>query len=293
MKYCEEFAALLDPYVDGELTGEEAARVRAHLADCPGCRDYVDGALAIRAAFPEAEETAVPEGFAGGVMAGIRELEAAKGRELRSGTRRHTPWRAVLLPLAACFALVLVLRAVPGSGSVSTPLAGAGSAAPAAMDAAAHDGGSGEAPYGSAGAAPKMETAADAPAELDAGTGPALRSIVGEPASPEEPAAGVTPDSIAPQTEEGTMVTSTALLGGDLPAWKGRAIRLTAEQAGELLADLPYTAGEDGVRCYQLPSGDFDALLTALAEQGILPQEEAAELESLPEGYDLVYVTEE
>ena len=55
MKYCEEFAALLDPYADGELSGEEAARVRAHLERCPGCRSYVDGALAIRAAFPKAE----------------------------------------------------------------------------------------------------------------------------------------------------------------------------------------------------------------------------------------------
>ena len=53
MKYCEEYAALLDLYVDGELSGEEAARVRAHLESCPSCQAYVDGALAIRAAFPE------------------------------------------------------------------------------------------------------------------------------------------------------------------------------------------------------------------------------------------------
>ena len=46
MKYCEEFAALLDPYVDGELPLEEAARVRAHLAVCGGCRAYVQAALA-------------------------------------------------------------------------------------------------------------------------------------------------------------------------------------------------------------------------------------------------------
>lgn len=72
MKYCEEYAALLDPYVDGELSGEEAARVREHVAECSGCRTYVEGALAIRAAFPDVEETAVPEGFAEGVMAAVR-----------------------------------------------------------------------------------------------------------------------------------------------------------------------------------------------------------------------------
>ena len=60
-----------------------------------------------------------------------------------------------------------------------------------------------------------------------------------------------------------------------------------------MLADLPYTTGEDGIRCYQLSGGDFDALLETLAERGVVPPEETAETEYLPEGYDLVYVTEE
>ena len=38
MKYCEDYAALLDPYLDGELSPEDAARVRAHLAVCDRCR---------------------------------------------------------------------------------------------------------------------------------------------------------------------------------------------------------------------------------------------------------------
>ena len=98
MKYCEEYAALLDLYVDGELSGEEAARVRAHLESCPSCQAYVDGALAIRAAFPEAEETVVPEGFVQGVMAAVRAEEA------RSRARKNGRWKQILLPLAACFA---------------------------------------------------------------------------------------------------------------------------------------------------------------------------------------------
>ena len=60
MKYCEHFAALLDPFVDGELSPEEMARVQAHLDECPACRTYVDDALAIRAAFPDAEDAEVP-----------------------------------------------------------------------------------------------------------------------------------------------------------------------------------------------------------------------------------------
>ena len=59
MTYCKEFSALLDPYIDGELSPEETARVREHLHTCDGCRAYVQAALAIRDAFPEEPETPV------------------------------------------------------------------------------------------------------------------------------------------------------------------------------------------------------------------------------------------
>ena len=52
MKYCDDYAALLDLYVDGELSPEEMSRIQEHLDRCPGCQAYVDDALAIRAAFP-------------------------------------------------------------------------------------------------------------------------------------------------------------------------------------------------------------------------------------------------
>ena len=55
MKYCEEYAALLDLFVDGELSLEEMLRVQEHLDTCPACRAYVDDALAMSAAFPDAE----------------------------------------------------------------------------------------------------------------------------------------------------------------------------------------------------------------------------------------------
>ena len=78
MKYCDEFAALLDPYIDGELSPEETARVREHLRSCGVCRAYVQAALIMRDAFPEAEDTEVPDGFAEGVMAAIRADAALK-----------------------------------------------------------------------------------------------------------------------------------------------------------------------------------------------------------------------
>ena len=47
MKYCEEYAALLDLYVDGELSPEEMAAVQEHLDQCPDCRRYVDEILSL------------------------------------------------------------------------------------------------------------------------------------------------------------------------------------------------------------------------------------------------------
>ena len=96
MTNCKEFEALLDLYADGELSFEEMCRVRDHLDTCPACRAYVDDILAIRAAFPEVEDTVVPDGFAEGVMAAVRQ----------SGTPvRRTPWKKLLLPLAAGLAV--------------------------------------------------------------------------------------------------------------------------------------------------------------------------------------------
>lgn len=308
MKYCEEFAALLDLYVDGELSAGEAARVQTHLTACPGCRRYVDDALAIRAAFPEAEETVVPEGFAESVMAAVRESEGKK-----AAGRHRMYWRNVMLPLAACFALVVLLRTIPGAGK------DAPADAPAAMDAAVsysaaegeaetYDYGAADAPaaapYGLAAApqaadseaspeeaddAPPQETAGGTAPEGKEGAG-SSRVLTAPPAAPRNgPAAdNGTAEEPVPQPE-GAAVTAAAEPAAAESG--GRVIRLTAAQAGELLAELSYTVEADGAHCYQLPSGDFDALLEILAEQGISPAQEAAE--DFPAGYDLVYVTKE
>ena len=281
MKYCEEYAALLDPYIDEELSGEEAARVRAHLEECPGCRAYTDAALAIRAAFPEIGETEVPAGFADGVMAAVREVEA-KGTQSAERGRKALYWHRALLPLAACFALVLILRAVPGSGSGNASVTAANMAPPAAaMDTASDD----AAPAGDGGvlyrAAPQMDAESSVlPEEVP------LAAVPSE-SGPEEPDAPA--DAIPGAANDST--AGAVPYNGQLSAPASRAIRLTAAQAGELLADLPYTAEEDGVRCYLLPNGDFDALLDALAERGIVPPVSGPE--NFVEGYDLVYVTEE
>lgn len=106
MKYCEDYAALLDPYIDGELSPEDTARVREHLTMCGGCRAYVQAALLLRENFPEIEEAEVPDGFAESVMGAIRSGAAPQ-------KKRRTPWAKVLLPLAACCAIVILVRGLP------------------------------------------------------------------------------------------------------------------------------------------------------------------------------------
>jgi predicted anti-sigma-YlaC factor YlaD len=39
---CRELVELVTDYLEGALTGDEHARFEAHLAECEGCRRYVD-----------------------------------------------------------------------------------------------------------------------------------------------------------------------------------------------------------------------------------------------------------
>ena len=168
MKTCEEYAALLDMYVDGFCTDEESAQVRKHLAECEACRMYVAQILQMKEAFPDAEETEVPEGFAESVMTAVR--ASAEPRKKRMKT-----WQKTLLQMAACMAIVIAL------GPLSERLTGGMKAEDAAMEMSM----AGKASKAQAPAAPsaamwdvKAETAADAPMALE----DHLASGVAEPA---------------------------------------------------------------------------------------------------------------
>ena len=115
MKICTEFEALLDLYVDGELSPEEMGRVADHLDQCEACRSYVDDALAIRAAFPQAEDLELPEGFTESVMEAVRQALRLAPPERELGNARR--WVRTFASLAAaCFVLVVALRALPMGG---------------------------------------------------------------------------------------------------------------------------------------------------------------------------------
>ena len=288
MKYCDEFAALLDPYIDGELSPEETARVREHLRACGGCRAYVQAALVMRDAFPEAESTEVPDGFAEGVMAAIRANAAPR-------KRRSPRWQKTLLPLAVCCAVVVLAvsslprpsdtaveadvaarterqvpsnAADPAAGNTTEDSATEDSTAQTEEDPDSADVAS-NAPAATAGAAP--ETYATAPAaqgesEPDADPKASI-ALQGKTAveETEEPAA---PEAYAVQTAP--------------------ALTLTAEEAGTLLDGYTPTTREDGTLAYELTASAYAALLEELEQQGMTVAGAATAQEA--EGAETVWV---
>ena len=300
MKYCEDCAALLDLYVDGELSPDDMDRVRAHLETCPGCRAYVDDALAIRAAFPDVEDTEVPAGFAESVMSAVQ--AAAQERPAApQAKKRH--WGRVLLPLAACCAIVILLHGVTGSKNSPVEFATASSSA---TDTATTE---------SESIAETEEAAAEAPAETpadgaadggaapetrvafttsDAGTGASVNDQASSKALPETgvvevPAGAAVPEAQAEEPEEAGVEAASSVSAF-------ATLRLTTAQAGELLAEHTPVSDADGVLCYELSREDYDALLAALADNGVTPEpdeESAASDGAMADGFALVYVADE
>lgn len=259
MKYCENFAALLDPFVDGELSPDEIARVQAHLDGCPACRAYADDALAIRASFPDAEDTPVPDGFAESVMARIR-AEAASQAEAAPQKKTSRPWLKALASLAACCAIVL-LAAPMFSHSSKTE------AAPA------------EAPAAAADTAASTERAMEFALTEEAPAGESAEE------SREDLASSKLYDA-APAPSAADSGATAYCTEADTTSW----LTLTAEEAGSLLADVtPAEETETELR-YELTSGELETLLAALSEAGIVPSGELHPAE-MEDSYVLVIVT--
>lgn len=263
MTNCKVFAALLDLYVDGELSPEEMLRVQDHLDECPACRAYVDDALAIRASFPDAEDTEIPDGFTEAVMTAVRQ----SGTPAKAS--RRTPWKKILLPLAACFAvavLVLPLRDLLSGGAKMESAASL-----AAMDTAVAESAAVEEPA----EAPEAE---EAPAALEQG---ALKS------------AGPTAEDAAPQEKKAIDLYETAGTeaqdGGSAEPAAGQAVEeapAMAVYSGSLLPCATVTLPPEGLQLdllagrtpdresegqaeFDLTAQEYDTLLAQLDESGL------------------------
>ena len=264
MKYCEDYAALLDPYIDGELSPEDTARVREHLHQCDGCRAYVQAALLLRENFPEIEETEVPDGFAESVMGAIRSGAAPQ-------EKRRTPWARVLLPLAACCAIVILVRSLPvGVPTADTASADTVSEAAVQDDAAVARVFPPETEE-SAGVSEDSGAESDAAApESGAKTGAAADAaqpytFYAAEAQAEEEGAGA--DAVQPETQSENGVAAATATAQD-PSWFA-TLTLTQEEAGTALEDLPADVPvspdpETGGTVYWLTAEQFDALLAQL-----------------------------
>lgn len=253
MNPCETYEALLDLYLDGECSAEEAARVQTHIKECSACQAYVDEMLAIRAAFPAVEDTTVPAGFAEGVMAAVRATPQKT---------KKTPWAKVLLPLAACCAIVILLQDVRmPSMKMAAPQEAAATTESAALltdmaaPAAEEDAPAAEAP---AAAAPEMPAAAKGKSALET-----------------EP---VVNDSYNYLVDEKTIEPYRIRITVDA-GYIGDAL---AGFTPTVVADLPEGRTE---LHYELTMAQYEALLEALADRDELPAEEEFETDS-----DLVLV---
>ena len=285
MTYCEEFAALLDPYIDGELSPAETARVREHLRTCDGCRAYVQAALAMRDAFPEEEDTPVPDGFAAGVMAAIR-ADAAPRK------RRRPRWAKTLLPLAACCAIVVLAVSGlprPSDTAVADNLESQAEIAAPAEAAAPDADSSEEDTAATAYAAQSGEDTADGPDSTVTATD-LPKTDAAAPHAQEQPSLATDPKiSIVPRegtsAEEAVPETAPATFAVQSPS-----LTLTAEEAGNLLDSYTPASESDGALVYELTAAEYTTLLQQLEQQGLVVAGAATAEEAEAAGTVLVHV---
>lgn len=242
-----ENAALLDAFVDGELTAAEMAEVQAHLAECPGCQAYVDDALAIRADFPTAESTELPADFTDHIMQAV-----AKTPQSRPKTQ---PW-GKLAAAAACLALIVLVQYGAGLSSRNT----SNEAAAYTADCAA--------------AESTVERSADASSGDDADSCQPM-DPADDSGESDSVAADSTQQANKSESTDGTASIQSAyqngksavpvITGADLPT-----VRVSATEIGDLLDDRTPTEQKDtGVVRYLLTRTEFDALAEELADQGV------------------------
>jgi anti-sigma factor (TIGR02949 family) len=110
---CQENQDQLSAYLDGELTADETAAVRDHLAACPACARELDELRRAIDAVKALPPIQAPADLKGKIMAQI-ESEAARAPA-------STPWRK-LWPVAAAVALAVGLTIFSNDPTAPDPL---------------------------------------------------------------------------------------------------------------------------------------------------------------------------
>lgn len=256
-----ENAALLDAFVDGELTAAEMAEVQAHLAECPGCQAYVDDALAIRADFPTAESTELPADFTDHIMQAV-----AKTPQSRPKTQ---PW-GKLAAAAACLAVIVLVQYGAGLSSRNTSneaaaytadCAAAESTVERSADASSGDDADSCQPMDSPDDSGEPDSVA-----ADSGESDSVAADSAQQANKSESTDGTASIQSAYQNGKSAVpVITDADEEADLPT-----VRVSAAEIGDLLDDRTPTEQKDtGVVRYLLTRTEFDALAEELADRGV------------------------
>ncbi len=252
-----ENAALLDAFVDGELTAAEMAEVQAHLAECPGCQAYVDDALAIRADFPTADSTELPADFTDHIMQAVAKTPQSRPKK--------QPW-GKLAAAAACLAVIVLVQYGAGLSSRNT----SNEAAAYTADCAAAE----STVERSADASSGDDTDSCQPMDSPDDSGEP-DSVAADSGEPDSVAADSTQQANKSESTDGTASIQSAyqngksavpvITGADLPT-----VRVSATEIGDLLDDRTPTEQKDtGVVRYLLTRTEFDALAEELADQGV------------------------
>ena len=252
-----ENTALLDAFVDGELTAAEMAEVQAHLAECPGCQAYVDDALAIRADFPTAESTELPADFTDHIMQAVAKTPQSRPKK--------QPW-GKLAAAAACLAVIVLVQYGAGLSSRNTSneaaaytadCAAAESTVERSADASSGDDADSCQPMDSPDDSGEPDSVA-----ADSGESDSVAADSAQQANKSESTDGTASIQSAYQNGKSAVPVIT---GADLPT-----VRVSATEIGDLLDDRTPTEQKDtGVVRYLLTRTEFDALAEELADRGV------------------------
>lgn len=270
-----ENTALLDAFVDGELTSDEMIQVQAHLDECPACQAYVDDALAIRAAFPTEDDLPLPADFTENVMRSV-----AKAPQSRP---KRQPW-GKLAAAAACLAVIVLVQHGALGSTGSTDSASAYDTA-AVMDVAAAESAPAERSMDSPSAGTESEETADNSAEaFTATSGGSLETQKSKDTAAYTSGSGqsgiqVDLPSASEDTaqENGASVTVGPFNQADLPT-----VHVSAADIGDLLDGRePAETENSGTLRYLLTRQEYDDLVAELADRGVSLEEPDADSQQL------------
>ena len=158
MKNCEYYEELIGAAIDGEITAEEEAALRAHLEECESCRSFYESLRAISGIEDELPEP--PEDFTASVMAQVRAAAPQKNAPAKKKTnitRLVTRYGALAAAAAAAIWAGTAFFGAKGSSAAAPETAMFSVSAPVTEETAVCDEAADAAPAESA---PRSMTAA-------------------------------------------------------------------------------------------------------------------------------------